>query len=305
MTFDDYFNESIVSDTKKEGSGALYINNTGNTTGDVEIVFNAINETPSGKKVLGFWFRVKYRNDSTWFQLKWEDPSTGSYMYFGITDNVYNKFHGASNSGPINLMTFELNTWYWIELVWVNKDYQTIRINGDTKHVWQNENVQFENANLKAHVYTGFNAGRIYIDGIRIASNEQYPPPDDYAPAPCSISSSSDSLILNARVIDIHIKKSFSPAIYKVVQRDRNVLDSEIYIKNLLALEFISRLSSSEVETLRTIFNDGEATIKLGGWTFNGWFGKKKIVWDYRKESEERPWKVTFTFDVTNYSYEG
>ncbi|MHA1267893.1 MAG: hypothetical protein ACTSRS_21875 [Candidatus Helarchaeota archaeon] len=312
ISFDDYFNESIVSSPKKEGSGALKIDNMSNASENSKIVFNAINDAPSGKKVLGFWVRVENRNGDTWIEFKWKDDSSGHYIWLSMAcDGSGNPIFkagvvGGGGSPSYDLGSYSVNTWYWIELEWTNSNSQTIYINGTAKHSWSGFGVNLgENTNFSTSVNTNWNGGITYIDGIRITDETEYPPPAEYAHAPCSISSSSDSLILDARIIDIHIKKSYSPAIYKVVQRDRNVLDSEIYIKNLLTLEFISRLSSSEVETLRTIFGDREATIKLGGWTFNGWFGKRKIVWDYRKESEERPWKVTFTFDVTNYNYEG
>ena len=123
------------------------------------------------------------------------------------------------------------------------------------------------------------------------------------ASSSCTIISINASLTLDSRILNVKLGKKSTPAIYKVVQRSQNVLDSSIYTKSLLNLNFISRLSSSELTTLKQIFTDGEATITLGDWTFTGWFRKKNIVWDYRKESEERPWKVTFTFDVSNYNY--
>ena len=119
----------------------------------------------------------------------------------------------------------------------------------------------------------------------------------------CRVKSSSYKLKLDDRIIDVEIETGSSPAIYKVVQRSRNALDSSIYVKKPITIIFVSRLSSDELSTLKNIFSEKEISVKLGEWAFDGWFRDRKIVWDYRKEDAERPWKVTFIVDSTSYEF--
>ncbi|MHA1267892.1 MAG: hypothetical protein ACTSRS_21870 [Candidatus Helarchaeota archaeon] len=230
------------------------------------------------------------------------DDTTGDNIYFRITD----KFYGGIGGGAYELQSYSLDTWYWIELVWTSPNSQSIYINGAKKHEWYNFDKHIgENTSFTLYVAEPYNAGVIYIDGIRIADDLEYPPPNEYAPpTQGSLQSlvTAETICLDGRIIDIEIGKSCSPAIYKVVQRE-SVLDSSLYDEGVLELSFVVRFASDELATLKSIFESGYVKVKIGGWTFTGWFVDKNTVWDYSEENKTRPWKVTLMFDITSREY--
>lgn len=134
--------------------------------------------------------------------------------------------------------------------------------------------------------------------------NEGWGGGEEISPIQGSLQSlvTAETICLDGRIMDVEVGKSCSPAIYKVVQRE-NVLDSSLYNEGVLELSFVVRFASDELATLKSIFENGYVKVKIGGWTFTGWFVDKNAVWDYSEENKTRPWKVTLTFDITSKEY--
>jgi len=292
ITFDDYFNESIVSSPKKEGSGALKIDNISNATENSQIIFNAINDAPSGKKVLGFWVRIESKNDKTWVDIIWKDDSTGDNIYFRITD----KFYGGIGGGSFELQSYSLNTWYWIELVWEHANSQSIYINGVEKHGWANFNKQIgENTNFTLNIYNGYNAGKIYIDGIRITDDLEYPPPDDYL---CELLSGgilvSDGDTEGASFYTIFYKetKGCPIPIKKIPAKVKPTTQAEYFTAEYKRIEMVIRATTSVLNDLRD--KDKQKNfwkLDVGDVSYKVWMEEFSPEWK-GQENSNKPWRI-------------
>lgn len=298
ITFDDYFNESIVSSPKKEGEGALKLNNLTNATVDSEIIFNAINDAPSGTKVLGFWVRIEERNDLTWIQFKWADDETGHYIWFSVCydgsgNPIFKGGVSGESSGSYDLCSFSLDTWYWVEMIWTSQT-QTINVSGVKQHSWSGYGVSIgENTNFSCNVSQNKNAGIIYIDGIRIASDEEYPPPEDYLDELISGGVTDDDTEGASFYIIFYKETKGCPIpIKKIPAKIKPTVQAEYFTAEYKRIEMVIRATTSVLNDLRDKDKQKKFwKLTVGNVSYKVWMEEFSPQWK-RQESSNKPWRI-------------
>jgi len=257
-TIDVFFNPSITGG-EQEGDGCVNFYNDAYTSGLKVATPDRINigGFPSGQFVVGFWFKTIDQN-SQQFDMAVISPSNQmrveyDWHPFSSTHRLRYWVNGVYG----DIMTISNNTWYWIELVWVNKDLQKFYVNGDLKVTVNGRDVDFNLVDtiFRFDVLDSLHFGHVRLDYILLMDEEEYPPPPLPSPPTPPIIPSEVFVTLWSeccgevgleRVLNWHEEEEVSIPIKRIVRKESPTVQAEYFARLPRRIELELKSSRSE-----------------------------------------------------------